>query len=159
MDERLKKSINISIQSKKYLYRINSILKEWNKEGLTPSNVVCEDILLGYTISKSASLIKIVKVLEMIESILSMKYDKESIEYQLILEEILSKSISVDMSKINSLISTEILSKLNTENSEDNNSIEAITETTNENPSINGIISTDNEDDDEEYKDALFLNS
>lgn len=162
MDEKLKKSINISIQSKKYLNKINSILKEWNEEGLTPSNVICEDILLGYTISKSASLIKIVKLLEMIESILSINYKKDSVEYQLALEEILSKSINIDMSKINSMLISEIQNKsVNNlrDNLDDIKKEEAHKTSSNDIGISEESINKFNSNEDDDFLDNMLFNS
>ncbi|HCL4480354.1 TPA: hypothetical protein N2D99_002442 [Clostridium botulinum] len=114
-EPKLRKSLNISIQSKKYYMPINKIIKEWENKGLSMSTNVCETLLLGYKLSNSIELSKLVNTFEMISKTLSYYYNEENIEeYMKAIENVFSKIISVDGEKLSEFLSNPI--KFSSEN-------------------------------------------
>lgn len=103
---KLRKSLNISIQSKRFYIPINEIIAEWEEKGLSPSTKVCEALLLGYKLSNSVELSKLVNTFEMISKTLSHYYNEENTqEYMEAIENVLNKVINVDGEKLSEFLS------------------------------------------------------
>lgn len=105
---KLKKNLNISLQSKKYTEPINKIIKKWEDEGVNISVQICELILLFDKYNKSLTLSNIKNVFELIEKMVSLYAPLNTEESEFLIEEILSDCIKVDNNQL-----TLSLSKLN----------------------------------------------
>lgn len=110
---KLKKNLNISLQSKKYTEPINKIIKKWEDEGVNISVQTCELILLFDKYNKSLTLSNIKNVFELIEKMVSLYAPLNTEESEFLIEEILSDCIKVDNNQL-----TLSLSKLNKRKSE-----------------------------------------
>lgn len=123
-----KKTINVSIQSKKYSAPINKILDKWEKSGLNASNEVSENILLVDKLNKSITFSNIFNVYELIEKMVGLYEDLDSPSAFLKIESILSEVITIDNSKISSVLSLlneEYVRNINNTNSPNNVNIES----------------------------------
>lgn len=109
-DKKLRKNVNVSIQSKKYFRPINNILKEWEDNSLNLSTEVCESLLLSNKISKSPTLLKVVNVCELAEKILNL-YPIDDTDKTQMIENVLSQIVQVDTSQL-----TDVISSLNSVN-------------------------------------------
>lgn len=106
---KLRKSLNISIQSKRYYIPINEIITEWEEQGLSLSTKVCETLLLGYRLSNSVELSKLVNTFEMISKTLSHYYNEENTEeYMKAIENVFNKVITVDGETLSEFLSNPI---------------------------------------------------
>lgn len=105
---KLKKNLNVSLQSKKYTEPINKIIKKWEDEGINISVQICELILLFDKYNKSLTLSNIKNVFELIEKMVSLYAPLNTEESEFLIEEILSDCIKVDNNQL-----TLSLSKLN----------------------------------------------
>lgn len=102
--KKIKKNVNVSIQSKKYALPINKILQEWEDNSLNISTEVCESLLLSNKIAKSPTLLKVINVCELAEKILNLYSIEDSQKAQMI-ENVLSQIIQVDTTKLTTAIS------------------------------------------------------
>lgn len=96
-----KKTINVSLQSKKYFKTINDILKEWDDNDLQASTEVCESIILSNKFKKSITLLGILNAYKMAENMLelySIGKNDENLEDKL--EAVLSSAINIDVNKL-----------------------------------------------------------
>lgn len=108
MTIKLKKTLNISLQSKKYAEPINKIINNWEDDGLNISVKVCDTILLFDKYDKSITLSNISNIYELIEKIVGLYYKLDTPESNMEIEELLSQVITVDNSKL-----TKALANLN----------------------------------------------
>ena len=99
---KIRKNVNVSIQSKKYNEAINSVLNDWEEEGLNISTEVCNSILLANKIAKSPTLLNVMNIYDLAEKILNL-YQIDEVENSL--EEVLSKLINVNGSELTDVIS------------------------------------------------------
>lgn len=98
---KIRKNINVSLQSKFYSKPINNILNDWTDDNLNISIEVCNSILLSDKISKSPTLSKVMTTTDLVHKMLDLyKIEKNDT----LIEEILSKLISVDMAQLNDII-------------------------------------------------------
>lgn len=98
-----RKFINISI-SKKNKEVINKILNNWNKNNIDIAPKICEEIVLMNKLEKSPTFLNMLTAYELIEKILKISMD--NVEPSDI-ENILEKIVSIDTSKINSVINNK----------------------------------------------------
>lgn len=87
------KTINVSLQSKRYAEPINKIIAEWKADGLNVSTEVCESILLKNKVDKSATLLQVLSALDLAEKLLKIK----GIEDTETVENILKRMININM--------------------------------------------------------------
>lgn len=87
------KTINVSLQSKRYAEPINKIIAEWKADGLNVSTEVCESILLKNKVDKSATLLQVLSALDLVEKLLKIK----GIEDTETVEKILKRMININM--------------------------------------------------------------
>lgn len=96
-----KRTINISLQSKKYYQTINEILQEWDDKNLKASTEVCESIILGNKINKSITLVGILNAYSTAERMIELySAGREIDNLDEKLEAILSSAINIDMNKL-----------------------------------------------------------
>lgn len=98
---KIRKNVNVSIQSKKYNESINAVLNDWEEEGLNISTEVCNSILLANKIAKSPTLLNVMNIYDLAEKILNL-YQIDEVENSL--EEVLSKLINVNGSELTNVI-------------------------------------------------------
>ena len=102
-----RKTINVSLQSKKYLDSVNKILNEWEDESLNLSTQICETLLLMDRLKKSATFANVIAMYELIEKMMKVYHVEDEAQ----LNKIFSEVVNVDSSKL-----THLLSQLNQEN-------------------------------------------
>lgn len=96
------KTINVSLQSKRYAEPINNIVAEWKADGLNVSTETCESILLKNKVDKSATLLQVLSALDLVEKLLKIK----GIEDVETVETILNKMISINMNGLTEGLAT-----------------------------------------------------
>ena len=101
-----RKTINVSLQSKKYLDSVNKILNEWEDDSLNLSTQICETLLLMDRLKKSATFANVIAMYELIERMMKVYH----IEDETLLNKIFSEVVQVDNLKL-----TQLLSQLNQE--------------------------------------------
>lgn len=87
---KIRKNLNISIQSKKYSMTINDILNKWDDEDKNISTEVCESILLSNEIYKSPTLINIIAIYKLIQQLIDLYDLKDDDVIELILSDIIT---------------------------------------------------------------------
>lgn len=90
------KTLNVSLQSKKYGPSINKIVEKWKEDGLNISPEVCKSILMKDKIESNATLLQVLSAYDLVEKILKMK----GISDETMLESIFSEMIKIDMNKL-----------------------------------------------------------
>lgn len=120
-----RKTINVSLQSKKYLEPINKILNEWEAEELNLSTQICENLLLVQRLKNSITFGNVLAVYELIERMMKVYDVKDKSQ----LEQIFSEIISIDHAKLGQMVT-----KLNPEISVNPQAEAAMTQT--ENPTV-----------------------
>lgn len=128
---KVRKTINVSIQSKKYSNSINKIVNEWEENGLNVSTEVCDMILLMSKLKNTITFFNMFNMYELTEKIVGLYYDLDSPIANQKIEEILSEVIKIDNSKLTDVlanINKEANSKSNQINETQNTSKEDITE-------------------------------
>lgn len=120
-----RKTINVSLQSKKYLEPINKILNEWEAEELNLSTQICENLLLVQRLKNSITFGNVLAVYELIERMMKVYDIKDKSQ----LEQIFSEIISIDHAKLGQMVT-----KLNPEISVKPQAEAAMTQT--ENPTV-----------------------
>lgn len=103
MANKIKKNINVSIQSKKYFSPINNILQDWEEDGLNISTEVCESILLAEKVANSPTLLSVMKLYDLTEQILYLNGIQDSEQK---LEDVLSLLISVNGDGLTDIINS-----------------------------------------------------
>ena len=100
-----KKTLNISLQNKKYFQPINNIIKEWNDKLLNTSVEACDCILLANKIHNSLPLLNIFNAYNTAEQMLLLSRNGIRDEnFNKDLDEIISASIYVDINKMMDMI-------------------------------------------------------
>lgn len=98
------KTLNVSLQSKKYGPSINKIVEKWKEDGLNISPEVCKSILMKDKIESNATLLQVLSAYDLVEKILKMK----GISDETMLESIFSEMIKIDMNKLSTLFTEEV---------------------------------------------------
>jgi len=98
------KTLNVSLQSKKYGPSINKIVEKWKEDGLNISPEVCKSILMKDKIESNATLLQVLSAYDLVEKILKMK----GISDEAMLESIFSEMIKIDMNKLSTLFTEEV---------------------------------------------------
>lgn len=137
---KLRKSINISIVSKKYIKEVNDVLDLWEEKGVNPSHKICELIINNNNVDKSPSLSNIINTYQMIRTSLSRYLQDEELEVAI--EEVFSKMFTLNanyfsqlMMNPKSLLNDKSIgvSYINNEMNYEHNLNQNIDENTNEN--------------------------
>lgn len=102
---KIRKNVNVSLQSKQYSKPINDILNDWTDDNLNISIEVCESILLSDKMSKSPTLSNVLTATDLIQKILNL-YKVEKTDA--LIENILSQLITVNMPQLNEIILNSI---------------------------------------------------
>jgi hypothetical protein len=113
---KVRKTVNVSI-GKRHSDRINSILNEWEDEGLNISSEICESILFKDICTKNIATCTILSTLSLIKSTLksNKNYNKlSSSELDELTSQILCEVLSVDIDnlKLIKLLKGESLDKI-----------------------------------------------
>lgn len=156
-----KKTINISLQSKKYYEPINEVLAEWEKNGLQASTEVCESILWSKKLNSSMTLISVLNAYSTAEKMLSLySMGAEYDDLESKLEAVISSAITVDVNKLIEAVKVQcdpsnMVKKVSPLVKEENKVIEEVTTTPsstietenniiqNQNISTNSIVTKD----------------
>lgn len=110
---KIRKNLNVSIQSKKFNQAINEVLTDWEDEGLNISTEVCKSILLANKIAKSPTLLNVMNIYDLAEKILNL-YQVDEVKNSL--EEIISLLINVNGSELTNVINQTFNGSSNTSN-------------------------------------------
>lgn len=100
MNKKLRRTLNISLQSKKYSEPINDIVNNWEEEGSNTSAEVCNLILLQDKYNKSITLSNVKNIFELIQKMIGIYTELDTPESNMLIEEVLSKVIIIDNSKL-----------------------------------------------------------
>ena len=83
-DPKIRKAINVSLQSKKYADTINEIVQEWEDENLNISSETCEALLLVHRLKKLSALSNIFNIVKMLDNLSTIyHYNDEDINNML----------------------------------------------------------------------------
>lgn len=94
-----KKTLNISLQSKKYYTSINSILENWHNNELNISDEACKNLLLMNKINNSITLLQVLNAYQTAEQMLLLsKGNNEDISQDL--EAVISSAIKIDLNEM-----------------------------------------------------------
>lgn len=132
-----KKTINVSIQSKKYSAPINKILDKWEKNGLNASSEISENILLVDKLNKSITFNNMFYIYELIEKMVGLYEDLDSPSAFAKIENILSQVVSIDNSKLGSVLAQINEDYIKNFNGANNTVGNTMNNTNNINPTIN----------------------
>ena len=99
-----RKTINVSLQSKKYLDPVNKILNEWEEDSLNLSTQICETLLLVDKLKKSATFANVMAMYELIERMMKVYHIEDESQLNAIFAEV----VQIDNAKL-----TQLLSQLN----------------------------------------------
>lgn len=102
MEPRIRKTINVSLQSKKYCGPMNELINKWEDDGCNLSIQVCEQLLKLDKLEQSATFLNILNAFELTEKLAAVYKidDKNKIE------EILSKVIKLDTANLSEIFMT-----------------------------------------------------
>lgn len=103
MQKKIRKNINISLQTKKYLAPINDIVDKWEDEGGSISVKICDLIIFFDKFDNSFTLSNVKNVVELAEKMISRHTNTDN---QKILEDILRECITVDNDKLSRALTT-----------------------------------------------------
>jgi iron-sulfur cluster repair protein YtfE (RIC family) len=95
-----RRTINVSLQSKKYLEPINQILNEWEDESLNLSTQICETLLQMKKLKSSGTFSSVLAVYELIERVMKV-YD---IQDHAQLERLFAEAVTINHSKLGKMI-------------------------------------------------------
>lgn len=95
-----RKTINVSLQSKKYLEPVNKILNEWEADSLNLSTQICDTLLMMQKLKSSGTFGSVLAVYELIERLIRV-YD---IQDPAQLEKIFSEVVTINHSKLGKLV-------------------------------------------------------
>lgn len=97
----LRKSLNVSLQSKKYAEPINKLLDIWKDEGLNASTEVCENILLCDKIKKSFTLVNVLNAYNTAEQMVKLcNHNLSNEELNKIIDSVITSAIVIDNNKL-----------------------------------------------------------
>ena len=83
-EKKIRRAINISLQSKKYMDPINEMVQEWEENNLNISTETCEALLLVHKLKSFSTLSNILNIVNMLESLSSIyNYSEEDIDHML----------------------------------------------------------------------------
>ena len=95
-----RRTINVSLQSKKYLEPVNQILNEWEDESLNLSTQICENLLLVKRLKSSITFGSVLAVYELIERVMKVYDIKDKSQ----LEKMFAEVISIDHAKLGEMV-------------------------------------------------------
>ena len=100
--DKIRKTINISLQSKKYGPQMNELINKWEQDGDNISFKFCEMLLKFENLLQSATFLKVLNVFELTEKMATVYEldDKDKIE------EILSKVVQIDNTSLSEIFMT-----------------------------------------------------
>ena len=91
MDNKYRKTINVSLQSKKYYKPMNELIHEWEEDGCNLSVQICEQLLKLNKLEKFAAFLNVFAIFELTEKMANV-YNIDDKK----MDEILSKVIKID---------------------------------------------------------------
>lgn len=97
-----KRTINISLQAKKYMVPMNTLIEKWEDEGENLSIKLCDDILKYEELQSYPSMIKVLNVFDLVKKTLEI-YGITDLNR---IEEVFSSVIHVDMTALNEVFLT-----------------------------------------------------
>lgn len=101
MDKK-RKTINVSLQSRKYCGSMNELINKWEEEGNNLSIQVCENLLKYNEIQQSPTMLRVLNMFDLVKKSLEI-YD---IKDEARIEDVLSKVIKIDTSGLNEIFLT-----------------------------------------------------
>lgn len=119
-NNKIKKNINVSIQSRKYSNAINTILQNWEEDGSNVSTEVCESILLANKVANSPTLLSVMKLYDLTEQILYLNGVDDTEQK---LEDVLSLLIKVNGEGLTDIINSSFKNTTKNKKKESNNSL------------------------------------
>lgn len=98
-DTKVRKAINVSLQSKKYTNTINEIVQEWESQNLNISSETCDALLLVHRLKKFSSLSNIFNIVKMLDNLSEIyHYTDEDID------KMLNQIIGIDNEKFSQIL-------------------------------------------------------
>jgi len=98
-DTKVRKAINVSLQSKKYTDTINEIVQEWESQNLNISSETCDALLLVHRLKKFSSLSNIFNIVKMLDNLSEIyHYTDEDID------KMLNQIIGIDNEKFSQIL-------------------------------------------------------
>lgn len=94
--EKNRKTINVSLQSKKYSGPINDLINRWEEDGNNLSVQICENLLKLDQLEHSGTMLKVLNLYELTKRTANIYNIKDETK----IEEILSKAIIINPSAI-----------------------------------------------------------
>lgn len=94
--EKNRKTINVSLQSKKYSGPINELINRWEEDGSNLSVQICENLLKLDQLEHSGTMLKVLNMYELTKRTANIYNIKDETK----IEEILSKAIVINPSAI-----------------------------------------------------------
>lgn len=101
--ERIRKTINVSLQSKKLGGPINELINRWEAEGSNLSVQICENLLRLDQLEHSGTMLKVLNLFDLTKQTASIYNIKDESK----IEEILSRAITINPSVIAELFLTD----------------------------------------------------
>ena len=114
-EQKQRKTLNISLQSKKFSKRINDLANKWDEEGENLSTEVCKSILLVDELNKSITFTNILNMYELVKKMVYLYYPTDSVEGERKVEELFSKIISIDTNTLSASMQTLSKEALNSQ--------------------------------------------
>lgn len=94
--DRIRKTINVSLQSKKLCNPINELINRWEAEGSNLSVQICENLLRLDQLEHSGTMLKVLNLFDLTRQTASIYNIKDEAK----VEEILSRAITINPSVI-----------------------------------------------------------
>ena len=102
MDKKMRKTINVSLQSKKYQGPMNELISGWEEDGYNVSAEICERLLLLDKLYQSATFLQVLNIYEITEKMAAVYH----IEDKQTLEEIFAQVIKIDNAQLSNTFMT-----------------------------------------------------
>ena len=95
-----RRTINVSLQSKKYLEPVNQILNEWEEDSLNLSTQICETLLQMQKLKASGTFSSVLAVYELIERVTKVYNIQDHAQ----IERLFAEAVTINHSKLGKLI-------------------------------------------------------
>ena len=102
--ERIRKTINVSLQSKKLGGPINELINRWEAEGSNLSVQICENLLRLDQLEHSGTMLKVLNLFDLTRQTASIYNIKDEAR----IEEILSRALTINPSVIAELFLSDV---------------------------------------------------
>lgn len=100
--EKIRKTINVSLQSRKYCGPMNDLINKWEEDGNNLSIQICENLLKWNEIQQSPTMLRVINMFDLITKSLELYNMKDEAK----IEDVLSKVIKFDASGLNEIFLT-----------------------------------------------------